>query len=82
MFVEYGEGEPLPPIFVKPLYEVPATVIVPEEGADITSVPHAAAKALYALAIDVPVGCANVSLSCPPELKKYLAASPLANVAV
>jgi hypothetical protein len=32
--------------------------------------------------IPVPVGCEHVIANCPPELKKYLAASPFAKVAV
>ena len=73
---------PLPPILVTPLYETAATVIVPDEGAATTTVPIAVARAFSELSIVVPVGWLNVSLSEPPALKKYLAASPFAKLAV
>ena len=73
---------PPPPILVTPLYVVPPIDAVPEFNALTTTVPTLLAKLFNNKLIPVPDGCEHVIASWPPELKKYRAASPLANVAV
>ena len=48
----------------------------------MTTVPMFDASWLTTASIPAPDGCEHVIANCPPELKKYLAASPLAKVAV
>jgi hypothetical protein len=69
---------PPPPILVTPLNETLEIVILPEEGELNTTVPTLLAKLLNNRLIPaVLLAWAHVTFNCPPELKKYLAASPL-----
>jgi hypothetical protein len=73
---------PPPAILVTPLYEVDATVIEPDVGELNTTVPMLLANPFNSKLMPVPAGCEHVTANCPPALKKYLAASPEANVIV
>ena len=71
-----------PPTLVIPVYGVPAIVAVPVTGELKKILPTSLANALKFALTFGPEGCEHEILSCPPALKKYLAASPLEKVAV
>ena len=74
---------PPPPTLVIPLNDVLAIVTAPDVGELITTVPTLLANPLNNKLIpEVLLACEHVNFNCPPELKKYLAASPLAKVTV
>jgi len=76
------EEVPPPPTFVTPVYDTPPIVAVPDVGELRKILPTSLANALKFALTFGPEGCEHEIPSCPPALKKYLAASPLEKVAV
>jgi hypothetical protein len=76
-------GVPEPPIFVRPVYDVPAIDLLAAAPVS-TNVPEAVSKSDHVVfcVLDVPPVLLHDSLIIPPALKKYLLAFSLEKVNV